>query len=87
MARITSQEAAAKVGGQFDLVLVAAHRARELRNGHNPRVKTKNDSCVTALKEIEKGLNTKEEYRESFNRAVANLMKSKHKTTFHDTER
>lgn len=87
MARITSQDAAAKVGGQFDLVLIAAHRARELKNGHNPRVKTKNDVCVTALKEIETGLYTKEEYRESFNRAVSNLMRTKHKKTFHDIDR
>lgn len=62
MARITSQKAAKMLGSQFDLVLVAAQRARELRNGSPSKVKTKNGPCVTAIKEIEEGLYTKEDY-------------------------
>ena len=62
MARITSQKAAQMIGSQFDLVLVAAQRARELRSGTQPLVDTKNDSCITALKEIELGLYTKQDY-------------------------
>lgn len=64
MARITSQKAAKMVGSQFDLVLVAAQRARELRNGSKPLLFSKNDSCITALKEIEEGLYTKQDYIE-----------------------
>lgn len=62
MARITSQKAAQMIGGQFDLVLVAAQRARELRNGSMPRLPTRNGPCITALKEIEQGLYTKQDY-------------------------
>jgi DNA-directed RNA polymerase subunit omega len=62
MARITSQKAAQMVGSQFDLVLVAAQRARELKNGSAPRVESKNGPCITALKEIEAGQYTKEDY-------------------------
>ena len=62
MARITSQKAAKMIGSQFDLVLVAAQRARELRNGSKPRVESKNGPCVTAIKEIEEGLYTKQDY-------------------------
>jgi DNA-directed RNA polymerase subunit omega (EC 2.7.7.6) len=62
MARITSQKAAQMIGSQFDLVLVAAQRARELRSGIKPLIDTKNDSCITALKEIELGLYTRQDY-------------------------
>ena len=36
MARITSEEASAAVGSQYDLVLIASRRVRELRNGYAP---------------------------------------------------
>jgi DNA-directed RNA polymerase subunit omega len=56
MARLTSEVAAAQVGGKYDLVLIAARRARELNRGWRPLVKSKNDVAVTALREIEAGL-------------------------------
>lgn len=62
MARITSQKAAEKFGGLFDLVLGASQRAREIKNGSMPKVKTDNGPIVTALKEIEEGHYTKEDY-------------------------
>jgi DNA-directed RNA polymerase omega subunit len=65
MARITSQKAALKFGGLFDLVLGASQRARELRRGSAPKVKTDNGPVVTALKEIEEGLYTKNDYLKS----------------------
>jgi DNA-directed RNA polymerase subunit omega len=71
MARITSQEAAKMIGSQFDLILVAAQRARELRNGSAPKVETKNGPCVTALKEIEQGLYTKQDFMEKFKKRNA----------------
>lgn len=55
MARITSQAAVEAVGNRFDLVLIASQRVRELKNGHVPKVTSKNGATVTALREIEQG--------------------------------
>jgi DNA-directed RNA polymerase subunit omega len=55
MARITSQRAALAVGSQYDLVLIAARRVRELKRGWLPTVQCKNDLLVTAIREIEAG--------------------------------
>jgi DNA-directed RNA polymerase subunit omega len=63
MARISAEEAANAIGNRFDLVLVAAQRARELKNGSMPRVDGNDASfAVTALREIEQGKYTKEDY-------------------------
>jgi DNA-directed RNA polymerase subunit omega len=45
------------IGNRFNLVLVAAQRARELRRGSRPLVENINNSTpiVLALKEIEQG--------------------------------
>lgn len=56
MARITSQKAAEMIGNKFDMILIAAVRARELKRGHAPKVKCNNGPNVTALREIEEGL-------------------------------
>ena len=56
MARLTSEVAAQKIGSKYDLVLVAARRARELNRGWKPLVRCSNDVAVTALREIEAGL-------------------------------
>jgi DNA-directed RNA polymerase subunit omega len=54
MARITSEEASAAVGSQYDLVLIASRRVRELRNGYAPEITDVHRSeIVTALREIE----------------------------------
>lgn len=55
MARITSQKAAEMIGNKFDMILIAAARARELKRGHAPKVKCDNGPNVTALREIEEG--------------------------------
>ena len=55
MARLTSERAAAAVGNKYDLVLIAARRARELKRGWRPLVQCDNDVLVTALREIEEG--------------------------------
>lgn len=55
MARITSEQAALTVGSQYDLVLIAARRVRELKRGWLPTVQCKNDFVVTAIREIEAG--------------------------------
>jgi DNA-directed RNA polymerase subunit omega len=64
MARITSEVAAEMAGGKYELILMASQRARELARGSAPRLQCKNNYIVTALKEIEQGLYTREEYRE-----------------------
>lgn len=60
MARVTVQDAVEKVGNRFDLVLVAARRARQLQvGGKDPLVPEENDkTTVIALREIENGLIT-----------------------------
>ncbi len=61
MARVTVEDAVAKVGNRFDLVLLAAHRARQITSGNKPLVDEENDkSTVIALREIEEGLITEE---------------------------
>ena len=55
MARITSQDAVAMIGNRYELVLVAARRARELARGDAPRVTKVTSPAVTALREIEQG--------------------------------
>jgi DNA-directed RNA polymerase subunit omega len=71
MARITSQKAAQMIGGQYDLVLVAAQRARELSKGSQSRISTKNGPCITAIKEIEQGLYTKQDYLDKLQKRKA----------------
>ncbi|SHO58384.1 DNA-directed RNA polymerase subunit omega [Vibrio quintilis] len=62
MARVTVQDAVEKVGNRFDLVLIAARRARQMQSGgKDPLVPEENDkTTVIALREIEEGLITKE---------------------------
>jgi DNA-directed RNA polymerase subunit omega len=56
MARITSQEAVRAIGNQFELILIASRRVREIRNGHAPLIERRYGDLVTALTEIEQGL-------------------------------
>ncbi|WP_218354430.1 DNA-directed RNA polymerase subunit omega [Alteromonas lipotrueiana] len=60
MARVTVEDAVDKVGNRFDLVLIAARRARQLATGgKDAMVDVANDKpTVTALREIEEGLVT-----------------------------
>ncbi|HGE8441106.1 TPA: DNA-directed RNA polymerase subunit omega [Serratia marcescens] len=60
MARVTVQDAVEKIGNRFDLVLVAARRARQIQTGgKDSLVPEENDKyTVIALREIEEGLIT-----------------------------
>lgn len=60
MARVTVEDAVDKIGNRFDLILVAARRARQISvEGKEPLVDLENDKAtVVALREIEKGLIT-----------------------------
>ncbi|PPI88433.1 DNA-directed RNA polymerase subunit omega [Candidatus Pantoea edessiphila] len=61
MARITVQKAVEKIGNRFDLVLIAARRARQMQiGGKEPLVEEEQDKpTVIALREIEDNLVTK----------------------------
>ena len=58
MARVTVEDAVKQVGNRFDLVLIAARRARQIAvQGRDPLVDEENDKpTVIALREIEAGL-------------------------------
>ena len=60
MARVTVEDAVDKIGNRFDLVLVAARRARQIAiEGKEPMVTRGTDKPpVVALREIEQGLVT-----------------------------
>ena len=55
MARYSSELAVKQIGNRYDLILVAASRARELRTKYMPLVETKSGPTVAALEEIEAG--------------------------------
>ncbi|MGE8547875.1 DNA-directed RNA polymerase subunit omega [Alcaligenes sp. WGS1538] len=55
MARITVEDCLEQVPNRFKLTLAAAYRARELAQGHEPRLESKNKPTVTALREIAAG--------------------------------
>ncbi|WP_096619055.1 DNA-directed RNA polymerase subunit omega [Candidatus Enterovibrio altilux] len=61
MARVTVQDAVEKIGNRFDLVLVAARRARQMQTGgKDALIQEENDKqTVVSLREIEEGLITK----------------------------
>ncbi len=53
MARVTVEDCVDKVPNRFELVMLAAHRAREIAAGSHPTVSRDNDkNPVVALREI-----------------------------------
>jgi len=57
MARITVEDCSHQIDNLFELVIVAAKRARKLANGAEPLVEWENDKpTVVALREIAAGL-------------------------------
>ena len=48
MARITVEDCLEKIPNRFNLALTAAYRARELAQGHEPRIESRNKPTVTA---------------------------------------
>lgn len=61
MARITVEDCLFSVDNQFELVLLAAKRARRIANGAEPLVVAGNDKpTVVALREIAEGLVTRD---------------------------
>jgi DNA-directed RNA polymerase subunit omega len=57
MARVTVEDCTAKIDNLFDLVLVAAKRARQLAHGREPGVEVEGDKVtVIALREVAAGI-------------------------------
>jgi DNA-directed RNA polymerase subunit omega len=52
MARITVEDCLERVGNRFELVLLAARRAKQLLKGARPLVESDNKEIVSALREI-----------------------------------
>lgn len=56
MARITVEDCIEEIPNRFKMTLAAAYRARELAQGHESRVESRNKPTVTALREIAAGV-------------------------------
>lgn len=55
MARITVEDCLNRIPNRFELVLCATYRARQLLQGHAPKVMADDKSTVVALREIAEG--------------------------------
>ncbi len=55
MARVTVEDCLKQVESRFDLVILAARRAKMLMKGAKPLVETENRPIVNALREIALG--------------------------------
>jgi len=55
MARITVEDCLRKVGSRFELVILAARRAKMLMKGAKPLVESNNRPIVVALREAAAG--------------------------------
>ena len=55
MARITVEDCLQKIPNRFQLIVIAARRAKELLKGARPLVDSDNKEVVTALREIAAG--------------------------------
>lgn len=55
MARITVDDCIARIGNRFELTLAATYRARQLAQGSQALVDSRDKPTVTALREIASG--------------------------------
>jgi DNA-directed RNA polymerase subunit omega len=55
MARITVEDCLKQIPNRFKLTLAATYRARQLAQGHTPKIDTKDKPTVAALREIAEG--------------------------------
>ncbi len=55
MARVTIEDCLEKVENRYELVHLTVKRVRQLREGADAQVKSKNKEIVTALREIAAG--------------------------------
>ncbi|MGL4766504.1 MAG: DNA-directed RNA polymerase subunit omega [Formosimonas sp.] len=55
MARITVEDCLKNIPNRFEMTLSATYRARQLAQGHSPRIQCNDKPTVTALREIAAG--------------------------------
>jgi DNA-directed RNA polymerase subunit omega len=55
MARVSIEDCLEHIENRFALVMIAAHRTRQLLEGTDALIHTKNKEAVTALREIADG--------------------------------
>lgn len=55
MARVTIEDCLVNVENRFALVVIAAKRARQILEGAQPKVASRNKPIVVALREIAQG--------------------------------
>ena len=51
MARITVEDSLKQIPTRFELTLIATYRARMLAQGHTPKVESRSEPAVTALRD------------------------------------
>ena len=74
MARITVEDCIERVPNMFQLVLIAAKRARQLANGAEPMVDWENDKpTVVALREVAEGYITESILEEREHNGIGNI--------------
>jgi len=64
MARITVEDCLKQIPNRFELALAATYRARQLAQGHTPKIESRDKPTVVALREIAEGNITPEMLRE-----------------------
>ncbi|WJF90950.1 DNA-directed RNA polymerase subunit omega [Paraburkholderia bonniea] len=52
MARITVEDCLEQIPNRFELALAATYRARQLAQGHTPKIDSRDKPTVVALREI-----------------------------------
>ena len=55
MARITVEDCLKQIPNRFELALAATYRARQLAQGHTPKIESRDKPSVVALREIAAG--------------------------------
>ncbi len=55
MARITVEDCIKQIPNRFELALAATYRARQLAQGHTPKIESRDKPTVVALREIAAG--------------------------------
>ncbi len=77
MARVTVEDCVDKVPNRFELVLLAAHRARSIANGSPVTIDQENDkNPVIALREIAEQAIPPDDMRESLIHSIRRTWKS-----------
>jgi DNA-directed RNA polymerase subunit omega len=76
MARVTVEDCLEREENRFALVILAAHRTRQIMKGAQPLVHSKNKAAVTALREIAAGF---VHYDRPSNDAVQEWIENQHR--------